>query len=248
MFGKSRKRKEKTILKDQAKGAPLVAFNNPKSIHAEQFRTIRTNLDFVNLDGNLKNLVVTSSIPGEGKSTVSANLAHVMAATEKKVLIVDADLRKPTLHKTFSINNDKGLSTLISQPSLKFNEVIQFSPDLNLYLMPSGPIPPNPSELLASARMNKIVADLNQYFDIVIFDTPPVTAVTDAQIMATKVDGVVLVVRDGYVTKDEVRTSKESLDNVNAKILGYVMNSKQPQEGSGYYAYYGYAYGNGEEG
>lgn len=247
MFGKSRKSKERSILKDQAKGAPLIAFNNPKSIHAEQFRTIRTNLDFVSLDKKLSNIVVTSSIPGEGKSTISANLAHVMGATEKKVLIVDADMRKPTLHKTFSLNNDKGLSTLISQPNMKFNDVIQFRAELNVFLMPSGPIPPNPSELLASARMNKIVNDLTQYFDLVIFDTPPVTAVTDAQIMATKVDGVVLVVRSGFVTKEEVKSSKEALENVNAKILGYVMNSKEPQEGSGYYSYFGYAYENGEE-
>lgn len=239
MFGKSRKKREKNILKDQSKGAPLITFHTPKSIHAEQFRTIRTNLDFVSLDKTLKSIVVTSSIPGEGKSTVSSNLAYVMAATEKKVLIIDADMRKPVLHKTFSLNNSKGLSTLISQPDTNFNDVIQYHSDLNLYLMPSGPIPPNPSELLGSARMNKIVSDITQYFDMVIFDTPPVTAVTDAQIMGTKVDGVILVVRNGYVAKEAVKRSKEALDNVNANILGYVMNSKIVEEGSGYYAYYG---------
>ncbi|MBS4456645.1 CpsD/CapB family tyrosine-protein kinase [Tuanshanicoccus lijuaniae] len=241
MFGSNRRKREKNLQKEQAKGAPIVAFNNPKSIHAEQFRTIRTNLEFVNLDKPVNSIVVTSSIPAEGKSTVSANIAHIMGATEKKVLIVDADLRKPTVHRTFNLTNERGLSTLFTQPDLKFNDVIQFSPELNLYLLPAGPIPPNPSELLSSAKMTHIMDELKKYFDLIIYDTPPVSAVTDAQIMATKVDGVVLVVREGYVTKDEVKNSKAALDNVNAKIFGYVMNGKEVADSAGYYAYYGYS-------
>ncbi|MBD3949584.1 CpsD/CapB family tyrosine-protein kinase [Tuanshanicoccus lijuaniae] len=241
MFGFNRRKREKNLQKEQAKGAPIVAFNNPKSIHAEQFRTIRTNLEFVNLDKPVNSIVVTSSIPAEGKSTVSANIAHIMGATEKKVLIVDADLRKPTVHRTFNLTNERGLSTLFTQPDLKFNDVIQFSPELNLYLLPAGPIPPNPSELLSSAKMTHIMDELKKYFDLIIYDTPPVSAVTDAQIMATKVDGVVLVVREGYVTKDEVKNSKAALDNVNAKIFGYVMNGKEVADSAGYYAYYGYS-------
>ncbi|MBS4462479.1 MULTISPECIES: CpsD/CapB family tyrosine-protein kinase [unclassified Facklamia] len=241
MFGFNRRKKEKNLQKEQAKGAPIVAFNNPKSIHAEQFRTIRTNLDFVNLDKPVRSIVITSSIPAEGKSTISANIAHIMGATEKKVLIVDADLRKPTVHRTFNLTNERGLSALFSQPDLKFNDVIQFNPELNLYLLPAGAIPPNPSELLASAKMTHIMEELKKYFDLVIYDTPPVSAITDAQIMASKVDGVVLVVREGYVTKEEVKNAKAALDNVNAKIFGYVINDKEATDSSGYYAYYGYS-------
>lgn len=240
MFGNKRRKKEKNLQKEQSFGAPLIAYNNPKSIYAEQFRTIRTNIEFVNIDKPVQSMIVTSSIPAEGKSTISSNLAYVMGATEKKVLIVDADMRKPTVHRTFALNNEKGLSTLISQPEMKFNEVVQYSPDLNLYLMPAGPIPPNPAELLTSARMNSIMEELKGYFDLIIYDTPPISAVTDAQIMATKVDGVVLVVREGYVTKEELRNSKAALDNVNARIFGYVLNGKELSDSSGYYAYYGY--------
>lgn len=240
MFGINRRKQEKSLTKEQTKGAPLVAFQNPKSVQAEQFRTIRTNLDFVNLDQKLTSIVLTSSIPAEGKSTISANLAYVMGATEKKVLVVDADMRKPTVHRTFNLSNDKGLSTLITKPELKINEVIQYSPDLNIYLLPSGPIPPNPSELLTSAKMSNLMEEFKKYFDLIIYDTPPISAVTDAQIMGTKVDGVVLVVREGYVTKEEVRNSKLALENVNARILGYVLNDKKIGDSAGYYAYYGY--------
>ena len=150
-------------------------------------------------------------------------------------------MRNPTVLRTFAFNNEKGLSTLISQSEMKFNEVVQFSPELNLYLMPAGPIPPNPAELLTSARMNRIMEELKGYFDLIIYDTPPISAVTDAQIMATKVDGVVLVVREGYVTKDELRNSKAALDNVNARIFGYVLNGKELSDSAGYYADYGYS-------
>ena len=116
MFGNKRRKKEKNLQKEQSFGAPLIAYNNPKSIHAEQFRTIRTNIEFVNIDKPVQTMIVTSSIPAEGKSTISSNLAYVMGTTEKKVLVVDADMRKPTVHRTFALNNEKGLSTLISQP------------------------------------------------------------------------------------------------------------------------------------
>ena len=248
MFGlfNSRKNKEEKFIIEQAEGAPLVTYFKPKSIVAEQFRTIRTNIDFAQLDKNLKSIVVTSSVPAEGKSTISANLAIAMGAMDKNVLIVDADMRKPTLHRTFTLSNEQGLTSLLANPDLHFNEVVMKSKDLNLYLLPSGPIPPNPAELLASARMSKLMHELEDYFDIIIYDAPPVTSVTDPQIIASKVDGVVLVVRQGYVKKDEVKKAKDILDNVEANILGTVLNSKTGDEDSGYYAYYGYGYGEEE--
>lgn len=235
-----RKKIEQRLQKEQVQGASLITYTNPKSLNAEQFKTLRTNIEFAQLDRQLKSILVSSSIPAEGKSTVASNLGYAIAQTDKKVLIVDADLRKPTVHRTFKLNNEQGLTTLLSTADLKFNQVVQHSRELNLYFLPSGPIPPNPSELLGSGRMSRLMKELNQYFDIVIYDAPPITAVTDPQILATKVDGVVLVVRQGYSRKEEVKKAKTALDNVNANILGYVMNGKNINDSSGYYAYYGY--------
>ena len=239
MFNK-RKKTEQRLQKEQIQGSSLITYTDSKSLNAEQFRTIRTNIEFAQLDKPMKNLLVSSSIPAEGKSTVASNLGYVIAQTDKKVLIVDADLRKPTVHRTFKLNNEQGLTTLLSNSDLKFNQVVQHSRDLNLYFLPSGPIPPNPSEILGSGRMTLLMQELSQYFDIVIYDAPPITAVTDPQILATKVDGVVMVVRQGYTRKEEVKKAKEALDNVNANILGYVMNGKAVSDSAGYYAYYGY--------
>lgn len=239
MFNK-RKKVEQNLLKDQSKGRSLITFTDPKSIYAEQFRTLRTNLEFSQLDKELKSLLVSSSVPAEGKSTVSSNLAFVMAQTEKKVLLVDADLRKPTVHRTFKLNNEQGLTTLLANSDLKFNQVVQHSRELNLYFLPSGPIPPNPSEMLGSASMNILMKELERYFDLIIYDAPPITAVADPQILATKVNGVLLVTRYGFTKKEEVKQAKKALDNVNANLFGFVMNGQPVSESSGYYAYYGY--------
>ena len=244
MFNK-RKKTEQRLQKEQTQGTSLISYMDPKSLNAEQFRTIRTNIEFAQLDKSMKNLLVSSSIPAEGKSTVASNLAYIIAQTDKRVLLVDADLRKPTVHRTFKLNNEQGLTTLLSNTDLKFNQVVQHSRDLNLYFLPSGPIPPNPSEILGSGRMTLLMQELGQYFDIVIYDAPPITAVTDPQILATKVDGLVLVVRQGYTRKEEVKKAKEAVDNVNANILGYVMNGKELSDSAGYYSYY--AYGEDDE-
>lgn len=239
MFNR-RKKLEQKLQKEQLQGSSLITYMDPKSINAEQFRALRTNIEFAQLDIELKSLLVSSSIPAEGKSTVSSNLAYVVAQTEKKVLLVDADLRKPTVHRTFKLNNEQGLTTLLANNDLKFNQVVQHSRELNLYFLPSGPIPPNPSEMLGSAKMTALMRELGQYFDLVIYDAPPLTAVADSQIIATKVDGVLLVTRFGYTKKEEVKQAKKSLDNVNANLLGFVMNGQPVSDASGYYTYYGY--------
>lgn len=235
-----RKKLEQKLQRDQLQGSSLITYTDPKSINAEQFRTLRTNIEFAQLDRQLKSILVSSSIPAEGKSTVSSNLAFVMAQTEKRVLLVDADLRKPTVHKTFKLNNEQGLTTLLANSEMKFNQVVQHSKELNLYFLPSGPIPPNPSEMLGSGKMTLLMNELSQYFDLVIYDAPPVTAVADPQILATKVDGVLLVTRHSYTKKEEVKQAKKALDNVNANLLGFVMNGQPMSEAGSYYAYYGY--------
>lgn len=239
MFNR-RKKQEQKLLKEQVQGSSLITYTDPKSVNAEQFRTLRTNIEFAQLDKQLKSLLVSSSIPTEGKSTISSNLAFVMAQTEKRVLLVDADLRKPTVHRTFKLNNEQGLTTLLSNSDMKFNQVVQHSRELNLYFLPSGPIPPNPSEVLGSARMSALMQELGKYFDLVIYDAPPITAVADPQILATKVDGVLLVTRYGLTKKEEIKQARLALENVNANILGYVMNGQPVSDSNGYYAYYGY--------
>ena len=237
MFNR-RNKLTKKLQKGQLKGGSLVSFSSPKSIVAEQFRSIRTNIEFSQLDKQIKSLLVSSSIPAEGKSTISANLAYVMGQNEKRVLIVDSDLRKPNVHRTFKLNNEVGLTTLLANSQLDYKLIIQKSRELGLYLLPSGPIPPNPSELLSSKRMNTLMEQLHQDFDYIIYDAPPINAVTDPQILASKVDGVLLVVRDGYSRKEEVREAKKVLDKANANVIGYVLNSRTGSENKGYYEYY----------
>lgn len=233
-------KKDRTKLKkEQRTGAPLITYFEPKSVMAEQFRTIRTNLEFAQAGKPLKTIAISSSIPMEGKSTISANLAYTMGQTGKNVLIVDADLRKPTLHRTFKLNNEEGLTTLLVNPELKFNQVVQKSSELNIYLLPAGPTPPNPAELIGSSQMGQLMIELAENFDLILYDTPPVTSVTDAQIIAHKADGILMVVRENYTRKDQLRKAKQALVNVNANILGFVMNDVSIGENDGYYAYYG---------
>lgn len=239
MFGS--KRKQTKAEKEQRLGAPLITYYEPKSIIAEQYRTLRTNLEFAQVGRDVRSIAITSSMPMEGKSTTSANLAYTLGQTGRNVLIVDADLRKPTLHRTFKLKNEQGLTTLLANHDLKFNQVVQKSNELGLYFLPSGPIPPNPAELIGSPQMSALISELRDNFDMVIYDTPPVLSVTDAQILATRVDGVIMVARQNFARKDNVREAKEALENVKANILGFVVNNVPFEEGKGYgyYAYYG---------
>jgi capsular exopolysaccharide synthesis family protein len=216
----------------------LITHLNPKSPIAEQYRTIRTNIDFSLADRNLRSLVVTSSGPGEGKSMTTANLAVVMAQQGRKVLLVDADLRKPTVHYTFRLINTEGLSNLLTKRATLADVVTKTDVD-NLYVITSGPIPPNPAELLSSRAMHDFMTEALGIFDIIIFDTPPVLAVTDAQILSSQVDGTVLVVASGTTEKDAALEAKDLLQKSQARILGVVLN-RQPIKNSRYYYYYGH--------
>ncbi|WP_048727070.1 CpsD/CapB family tyrosine-protein kinase [Carnobacterium sp. 1290_CSPC] len=239
MFNFRSKKKQQKLENEQKLGSPLVTYFEPMSAVAEQYKTIRTNIEFAQISSSVKSIAVTSSISMEGKSTTVVNLAYTYAQTGKKVLIVDSDLRKPTVHRTFKLNNELGLTTLLANPELKFNQVVQKSKELGLYFLPSGPMPPNPTELIGSTQMASLMQELSNNFDMVIYDTPPVNSVTDAQIIASRVDGVILVARQNFARKELVREAKQTLENVKANILGFVINNVPFEEGKGY-GYYAY--------
>ncbi|TQR38219.1 polysaccharide biosynthesis tyrosine autokinase [Lysinibacillus sphaericus] len=202
----------------------LLTSEHTTSIISEQFRTIRTNLKFALPNLTCKTILVTSSIPGEGKTTNAANIAIVFAQEGKKVLLVDADMRKPTMHYTFELLNISGLSSVLIQNDT-LSEAIQETFIEGLFVLTSGPIPPNPVELLASEMMDTLIEKMIAYYDVIIFDTPPVNSVTDAQILANKTDGALLIVNTGVVEKSSVVKAKNSLLVAQAKILGVVMNN-----------------------
>lgn len=238
MFFNSKKKKKSQMDQQQKQGTTLITVTKPNSVIAEQFRTIRTNIQFSMIDKELKTLLFTSSGPFEGKSTVAANIASVFADQGKRVCLIDADMRKPTISKTFNLSNQVGLSNLITTRDMNINDCIQRVEEAGLDIITSGPIPPNPSELLNSNRMNEVIKELEQEYDLVLFDMPPVVSVTDAQIMATKTDGVVFVVRRGIAYTDDVKHAKELLDMVHANVLGVVFNGAEKKTDRSY-AYYG---------
>ncbi len=215
----------------------LIAKYDPKSPISEQYRNIRTNILYSSIDEEIRSILVTSSGPGEGKSTTAANLAIVFAQQGKTVLLVDADLRKPTVHYTFNLNNTAGLTSILTN-QMELMEAIHQYDEKNLYILPSGPVPPNPSELLGSRAMNHFLDKALEEFDIVLFDTPPVLAVTDAQVLANLCHGSILVVSSGKTDKEAVVKTKEQLASSTGKVLGVVLNNKKADKKGDYY-YYG---------
>jgi polysaccharide biosynthesis transport protein len=213
----------------------LVAIREPHDPMSEAYRAIRTNLMFASTDTRLKSLVVTSAIPGEGKSSTACNLAVVMAQAGNKVILVDADFRRPQLHKIFHRSN-VGLGNLILGDRAEVDLIVKTQVD-NLSIVCSGPTPPNPSELLGSIRMQGVLDRLKSIADVVIFDTPPVGALTDATILAARTDGVVLVVERGRTDVHSVTKALDTLKAVRANVLGVVLNKMQASKGSEYYYY-----------
>ncbi|MDU1314090.1 MAG: CpsD/CapB family tyrosine-protein kinase [Clostridium septicum] len=213
----------------------LIVENKPRSVAAESYRTLRTNIQYSSFDEECKSIVITSSEPGEGKSTTAANLALSLAQGEKKVILIDCDLRKPSIHKKFKISNLTGLSdVLIGQK--KLIQVLKRHGD-NLLLLTSGKIPPNPSEMLGSKAMKNLLKELRENFDYIIIDTPPVQAVTDSQVLSTEADGTLLVIKAEKTKRDSVHNSINLLRKVNANIIGTVLNGVN--NNSGNYHYYG---------
>jgi capsular exopolysaccharide synthesis family protein len=229
------KRKKKVTTTDPSR--KLIANLDPKSPISEQYRTIRTNVQYSSVDKELKTLMVTSSGPGEGKSTTVANLAVVFAQLGKKVLLVDADLRKPTVHRSFGVNNLFGFTTVLTKQSTLASSVLD-TEEKDLYILTSGPIPPNPAELLSSKSMEQFMEEAKEQFDYVLFDTPPLLAVADPQILANKVDGSIYVVYSGKTQIDQAKKAKELLENAQSKLIGVVLNHKEMKNNE-YYYYYG---------
>ena len=216
----------------------LVTVTDSKSFISEQFRTMRTNIRFSLPDQDIKSLLVTSSIPGEGKSTNAANLGVVFAQEGKRVIIIDADMRKPTLHHTFNTLNISGLTDVLTRQQNYFN-VIQKTSVEGLCIIPSGPLPPNPVELLSSKTMDILMQDLRKDYDIIILDAPPLLSVSDAQILSNKCDGTLLIVNMDVVQKVDVLKAKAALASSKAKILGVVLNNIKIPKNHYYYQTYG---------
>ncbi|TDM43729.1 polysaccharide biosynthesis tyrosine autokinase [Macrococcoides canis] len=232
--------KRKSKLTQLPKERKLITHLYPKSTISEQYRMIRSNIMFSGIDNEIKKLVVTSAAPSAGKSTTAANIAVAYAQAGKNVLLIDGDLRKPTVQYTFETKNVFGLSNLITD-QINMEQAVQNTQVENLSIMTSGPIPPNPSELLASNRFKELINSFEQYFDMIIIDTPPVLAVTDAVIMSTLVDGTILVTNVETNNKHHLLKSKEVLQKSDANLLGVVLNNveKSSKDDYYYYEYYG---------
>lgn len=227
----------------------LIVHHEPKSPISEAYRTLRTNIQFSSVDRPISSLLITSSSPGEGKSTTAANLAVVIAQNGQSVVLVDADLRRPTIHKFFGLPNAGGLtSALLSGDNAPVESFIQPTEIDNLYVLTSGQLPPNPSELLGSQRMRELIRRLQEEVDVVVFDSPPALAVTDAAVLSRQVDGVVLVVDAGETRQPMLQRAVEELTKVGAHILGVTLNKLSVSRSGYYYYYYYYYYSEGEKG
>ena len=210
---------------------------NPTSLLAEAYRGLRTSLEYSSVDKELKSLVITSSNPGEGKSTVSSNLAFILSQGGKKVIVVDADLRKPTIHKKFRVDNREGLTEILIGKK-NINEVSK-KIDENIHVITAGKKTPNPAEMVSSKAMEELIEILKRKYDYVIIDTPPVRTISDGVILAAKADGVVLVVRAGKTKSADIVKGYKELEKVKANIVGSVLNAVDNRR-HGYYYYYYY--------
>lgn len=205
----------------------LITLTNPRSPAAEAYRTLRTNLTFSSLDDPIRTLVVTTPISGEGKSTVLANLAVTLAQGGRETIIVDCDLRKPAQHEIWELDNTEGLTAMLLDDAAFENPTLQPVGVERLSVLTSGPLPPNPADVLGSRRMDDVIAALKERADYVLFDVPPVLAVTDAALLGHKVDGVLLALRAGSSRRDHAARAKEELERVNVPVIGTVLTNAQ---------------------
>ena len=228
--------------RDGKPSSRIIMAQNTLQPAAEAYRVLRTNLQFTAVDRDLRLLQVTSPSPGEGKSMTAANLAATLAHGGKHVILVDADFRRPIQHKLFSLRNTYGLTLALLGHADSLESLLQETGVANLHLLTTGPLPPNPSELLGSKRMQNVVMELLTMADVVVIDSPPVTVVSDTAIIASMVDGVLLVLRAGHTRNDYAKRAMAALQHVNARVLGFVLNDVS-SKATGYHYDYGYNYG-----
>jgi capsular exopolysaccharide synthesis family protein len=236
---------------DNVRERDLGVFLDPKSVAAECCRSIRTNILFMSPDNPPRTIVVTSPSPQEGKTTTAINLGVTMAEAGGRVLIVDTDMRRPRLHRSFGVPNQTGISSVIVAKAT-LEEAIKRTDVPNLDVLPCGPVPPNPSELLHTDRFKAVLADCGRLYDRIILDSPPTSAVTDPAVLSNLADGVVLVIKAGETSRESGTHARRQLVAAKARVLGVVVNAidfSNPAYGYDYYYRnyyrYGYTYGNG---
>ena len=228
-------------MRSKRNGSELVVANAPKAIVSENIKSLRTNLQFTAVDAKVKTILVTSTNAGEGKSFISSNLAISFAQADKKVLLVDCDLRKGRIHRLFGLTNTNGLSNLLASDTRNFGKFVHPTKIKNLDVMTCGTYPPNPSELLASKKNRHLIKTLQEFYDVIIFDGAPVGGLADSVILASLMDETLIVVKDGNTTKVDLATAKDSLEKVGAKVAGIVFNMVNRKSSKYYNSYY---YGN----
>ncbi len=224
----------------------IISLKEPKSQISEAFRTLRTNIQFTSMGANLKVILVTSSCMGEGKSTISANLATVFAQQGKKVLLIDADMRRGRQHDVFEVKAKCGLSNYLADVEWREDQLFNKTNVENLFLLTSGNVPPNPSELLSSERMKTLVEQCKKSFDIVILDGPPCLVVADGLILARYADSTIIVSSYKETHKDELKNTKKAIENVGGKVAGIILNKMNVKPHS-YSSYRYYSYYKSEE-
>ncbi len=205
----------------------IITLTDPKSAAAEAYRTLRTNIEYSSVDETLRTLLVSSSAPTDEKSSTVANLAVAMADGDRAVILVDADLRRPSQHTLFGLPNEQGFTNLFRDEASFNQPPLQSIPNTSLKVLTSGSLPPIPSQLLASKKMKLVVEKLADLAEIVIFDAPPIITVNDASLIASQVDGVLLIVRASSTKRDHVKAAKDRLEKVNARLVGAVLTNAQ---------------------
>jgi tyrosine-protein kinase Etk/Wzc len=247
--GNGKKSKEKIFIQDGIDKLHLLSFINPRSILAESYRQLRTNINYAQIGKDIKTILVSSPNPGEGKTTTATNLAVAYAQMGKKVLLLETDLRRPNVHKRFHCEKEPGLVNLLLG-DISQSEIIDNCRVENLHIICCGSIPPNPAEMLSTDKMRKFMEEMRESYDVIILDSPPVLAVADPVILSTLVDGVIFVVSASRTTFHSTELSFERVERVGGKVLGIVLNKFDPRRAyGGYYNYkskyyYNYYYNN----